>query len=223
MKLQKKSTLSSNRYQKVYLKSKIDFALSKVHTRAVHLFLENKCSFVLDIGCGNGQLVKTLIDNGIKAVGCDYINYNALYPNSCLSWLSGRCIVACCRMLPFKEKYFDGVALLGVLNYLSANDMDNCLKQISNLLSKGGLLVITTNSSLNRIGNALRGFYYGRTVADSNYYSKSLYLEMLQKHKFRPVDIFYSLNTPFVFNLFTLLKYIFYPFLRGLWIIARKI
>lgn len=219
----KEKTLSSERYRALYLSSGGAYFPSEVHRRAARIFLNSRYSKVLDIGCGFGQLVEILGKFGVDAIGCDYLNYKVLYPNLFPSWIQGRCIVADARSLPFCDQAFDGVACLGVLNYLSLDDLHLCLKECNRLLGQQGLLVIRTNGPLNRIGNMLRGFYYRKCVADSNYYSKALYLQTLQTTGFRIANFFYSLDTPPALSIRTLVKYAFYPFLSSLWIFARKV
>jgi SAM-dependent methyltransferase len=219
----KSKTLPRERYYEVYLSNSGAYPISEVHKRAARLFLEAKCSRVLDVGCGNGRLVEILNEAGLECIGCDYLDYSVLYPNSSPAWFQHRCLVADARSLPFQDKAFDGVALLGVLNYLSINDVSLSIKECNRVLRSNGLLLIRTNGPLNRLGNILRGLYYHKCVADSNYYPRSLYLKALQTGGFQPTNIFYSLDTPLRFTLRTLAKYLLYPFLSSLWIVARKL
>lgn len=138
----KDKTLSPENYRKIYLgNGRKPILPSDVHRRAARFFITLRCHQVLDIGCGYGQLVDLLINNGIDAYGCDYIDYKEFlreHPKLLSLWLQGKCFVADCRNLPFKEGTFDGIALIGVLSLLSRKDMDKCFKECQRVLVKGG-------------------------------------------------------------------------------------
>ena len=84
-------------YRAVYLRTPGLWARgpSPVHLRAAEIFLSYGCSSVLDAGCGRGELVEVLTARGVRALGCDYINYGPQWP----AWRAGRCVVGDIRSL----------------------------------------------------------------------------------------------------------------------------
>lgn len=97
---------------------------------------------VLDIGCGRGELVAHLHDQGFDATGIDY----------------SEAAVACARKLypkgdyrlvrsdevPFPPASFDKIFMLGTIEHLYEPEIAKTLAQIKRLLKPGGACVITT-------------------------------------------------------------------------------
>lgn len=132
-------------------------------------------------------------------------------------------MVADARALPFRDQVFDGVAALGVLNYLAVEDMRIALWECRRVLVAGGILVVRTGTLLNRLGNMARAVYYRRKVAETNYYPARVYLGEMERVGFRTLKVFHSLDTPWQLTARTLAKYVGYLMLRALWIVARAI
>jgi SAM-dependent methyltransferase len=215
-------TVSSWSYRQTGLSGGLSgVAVSHVHLRAAQLICQASCTRVLDVGCGYGQLVDVLNRLGILTVGCDYINYGELVSGVADPWRQGKCVVADARMLPFSNHVFDGISLLGVLNYLSVGDIGVCLRECRRVLLAGGILVLRVGTPANRIGNFLRAVYYRRKMTETNYYAPDLYIRSIRAEGFHPVEMFYSLDTPLQPDLRTLAKYFGYWALRALWILAR--
>lgn len=79
---------------------------------------------VLDLGCGDGEFVKELINKGNIAVGVDY-------PDVDLNT----------DRLPFKENSFDVVTCIQVLEHLE--NIHNCIREAYYVLKKDGEFIIS--------------------------------------------------------------------------------
>lgn len=96
---------------------------------------------VLEAGCGTGRVLKGLCNEGYDIVGFDYdlgalksINRRRYYP----------VFLADIQNVPLKSNSFDLVLCFGVVTCLQDEaSIHNSLKEISNLLSENGVLIIS--------------------------------------------------------------------------------
>ncbi|HEY44239.1 MAG TPA: class I SAM-dependent methyltransferase [Anaerolineae bacterium] len=86
---------------------------------------------ILDIGCGEGALVKEYRDRGFDIVGLD-INYESEYV-----------IRGSVLNLEFSDKSFDLILLLDVIEHLVFTDQEIALQEIARVLRPGGELLIS--------------------------------------------------------------------------------
>lgn len=99
------------------------------------------CQTVLDVGCGEGQLLELLQAAGVNAVGID---------------LDDRMVEVCQERglnveradlfdyLPRHEGQFDGIFCSNLIEHLPARDAVQFLQAAFGALSSGGLLLVTT-------------------------------------------------------------------------------
>lgn len=94
---------------------------------------------VLDVGCGRGELLHLASEVGATAVGTDYAEA-ALS----LARENGRGRVARCdaKALPFAERTFDRVFLLGVVDHLHPWELSACFGELARVLKPGGFVVL---------------------------------------------------------------------------------
>ena len=78
---------------------------------------------ILDIGCGDGSLVKHLNSQEIVATGCDIKDLNFEID-----------------IFPYKEESFDYVLLYSVIEHI--NNTDHLMLEIRRMLKKSGILII---------------------------------------------------------------------------------
>jgi len=85
----------------------------------------NKNKKFLDIGCGDGSLVKYLNSNGIDATGCDIKDLNFEKD-----------------IFPYKDSSFDYILLYSVIEHI--NNTDHLILEIRRMLKNSGILIIIT-------------------------------------------------------------------------------
>ena len=107
--------------------------LKKKHIRTLDiinkLLLFNKLAIIdknkkfLDIGCGDGSLIKYLSSRGIEAHGCDIEDLNFETD-----------------IFPFKDESYDFILLYSVIEHI--NNTDHLMLEIRRMLKKYGILII---------------------------------------------------------------------------------
>ena len=101
-----------------------------------------KSSFwkILDIGCGGGYYTKKLQNLGYTTIGLDFsITYLQLAKEYCGD---GTFVNGDAEQLPFRSGSFNLALCREVLKRLK--NPDNCLKEISRILSREGMSVVTS-------------------------------------------------------------------------------
>ena len=83
---------------------------------------------ILDIGCGNNQLVRQY--NVPGSIGVDVFDFGG-----------GAMIVPNTQQLPFADKQFDTVTLVACLNHIT--ERDELLNEVYRVLPEDGLVVMT--------------------------------------------------------------------------------
>jgi SAM-dependent methyltransferase len=98
---------------------------------------------VLDLGCGTGELARTIAAAGIRVTGCD-ISPEMLHraaaadPSGSVDWLR---LDPGWRGLPFEPATFDAVVAASVLEYV--DDPTAVLHECSRVLRPGGVVLCT--------------------------------------------------------------------------------
>jgi len=108
-------------------------SLKRERIRAVWPYVAGR---VLDVGCGDSELIHTYKGAGGSGVGVD------VYP-----W-EGADICCDTRHLPFEDQSFDTVTMLAVLNHVPQESREAVLAECGRVLRPGGGLVITMLSPL---------------------------------------------------------------------------
>lgn len=97
---------------------------------------------VLDVGCGTGRLVEFLNENGFEAKGCDNAEEALKFAQN-----KGRgqtVVNASATELPFKNKSFDLVTALSLIEHLDQGEVKKFLNEAFRVLGKDGLIFIIT-------------------------------------------------------------------------------
>jgi ubiquinone/menaquinone biosynthesis C-methylase UbiE len=112
---------------------KIKYVISKLKTVK---------GIFLDIGFGAGNLEKEIIRKNLdlSLYGVD-ISTKAV--REAKNTLRGNFFVAKAVKMPFKTSFFDAVAILDVLEHLYKSDSLRVLNEISRVLKKGGLFIVS--------------------------------------------------------------------------------
>ena len=95
----------------------------------------------LDLGCGNGKTVSTLLDNILDVTGVDFSSEAV---SSCKALFGDKAefIESDVTELPFTDETFDYVTAVHVLEHIEDGDMPKVSKEIQRVLKPEGYLFI---------------------------------------------------------------------------------
>ena len=104
----------------------------------------------LDVGCGSGELVISLLKNGFDAYGIDFSNSMIKKGKAQAKrnkFEQSRFFCDSFFDFKFKNKY-DLISANGFIEYISEKKFDDFLEISSNLLTKNGILVVNSRNRL---------------------------------------------------------------------------
>jgi len=107
------------------------------HYKVARKYLKNK-NKVLDVGCGDGVLLKLLPN----AVGLEISEKAIKFCRD--KGLKNKIVKGSCLALPFKAHEFDGAAFLEVIEHLEEEDVKKALKELHRVVKKDGIIVLST-------------------------------------------------------------------------------
>jgi ubiquinone/menaquinone biosynthesis C-methylase UbiE len=94
----------------------------------------------LDLGCGNGKTVSTLLDLGYETTGVDF---SEVAVEQCRKRFEGsKFFVSSITDLPFEEGRFDYVTAVHVLEHLNDDELSLAVKEIRRVLKSGGYVFV---------------------------------------------------------------------------------
>lgn len=148
-----------NKWNQIYKKEGSKY-VSQVNDwqGVIKFFKDKKIKTILDLGCGNGEHLFQLSNNGFKVTGMDLskeairlakvkFKENNLVGNFYVSSMH--------KKLPFSNEQFDAVICLRTLNHGTINQIQKTVNEIYRILKKEGLVFVNTikiNGEKNRIG-----------------------------------------------------------------------
>ena len=105
---------------------------------------------ILDIGCGRGELVTLSVQQNVFGIGVDYafdsmkfcLNTRDVLLNGEKGELNFACSNA--KMLPFKDKSFDRIFIIDVVEHLYNWEAIKMLKEVKRVLTSSGFAIIHT-------------------------------------------------------------------------------
>lgn len=111
----------------------------------IELLNPTKDDFILDVGCGNARDVLAFAMKGVKCIGIDFssgmINEGKKDINK-IGLKNIDFIVGSGTNLPFKDESFDKISCSEVIEHIP--NYEDAIAEISRVLKKGGVLLITT-------------------------------------------------------------------------------
>jgi len=94
----------------------------------------------LDLGCGNGKTVSTLLDEGYEVTGVDF---SSVAIEQCRErFKRSEFVVSSVCDLPFKDNSFDYVTAVHILEHLDDTNLDMTVKEINRVLKPSGYVFI---------------------------------------------------------------------------------
>lgn len=101
---------------------------------------ELKGKLILDVGCGTGRFAEIALKAGAYVVGLDYSSAAYVASKNLEKYSNFRAIRGDIYKLPFKEKSFDIVYCLGVLQHTP--NVEQAFKSLPLVVKKSGYLVV---------------------------------------------------------------------------------
>jgi len=131
-------------YESKYPENYFSFQLGKTLTLRF-LDILKKSRNVLDYGCGNGYLIKYLLETGVDVYGTDLSEESLNIVNLKYKGYSNFHGALSLKKLIASHKKFDLITLIEVFEHLSDDHLEETLKNIKLLLFKDeGVAIITT-------------------------------------------------------------------------------
>ena len=94
----------------------------------------------LDLGCGNGKTVSTLIDDGYEVTGVDF---SEVAIDSCMkNFPDFVFIVSSVTDLPLEDSSFDYVTAVHVLEHLDDGELEKTVSEIRRVLKPSGYVFV---------------------------------------------------------------------------------
>lgn len=121
----------------------------------------------LDLGCGNGKTVSSLIDLGYDVTGLDF---SARAVEACGSLFGGRArfVKGDVTSLPFDDGSFDYVTAVHVLEHLDDDMLAMCVSEVRRVLRPGGHVFVRsfTPEDMRSVGRADGEIFYRYYMPD---------------------------------------------------------
>jgi len=173
-----RASISVSDYEQGFRPAERGLVVEAAHHVALQQLALQPGHRVLDLGCGAGPLLQLLERQGLQPVGVDHSPQALAVARSTAA--TGRLVRGAATALPFASHGFDRIAALGVLGYLSADDLAMALGECSRVLARDGWLLICTGRRLNAVAaTALRLRRGGRGAVRSLLHSRRTYRRCL--------------------------------------------
>lgn len=121
----------------------------------------------LDAGCGDARFTKMLVDHGVsKVAGLDYSERSLAFARVFLPNILFEVKDLTSKTFSIENTY-DAVFLIETLEHIHPDDISMFVKNLSNCLSKDGLLVVTVPSVLLEMHDKHYQHFTAKTLASS--------------------------------------------------------
>lgn len=137
-----------SKWNKIYRKDGLDYVSGlKYWTELIKTFKKNELSKILDIGCGSGNHLLSLAEQGFEVYGLDSSKeaINLAEERFEKAGLTAKLQVGSMHnLLPFSDDFFDGIISLRTLNHGNYNQIKRTVQETRRVLKQGGLTFITS-------------------------------------------------------------------------------
>jgi len=98
-------------------------------------------SRILELGCGNGKMVRAMVRRGWDVNAMDFSSRAAVFCREAFpDPLHGQVMVGDARWSPFKDAVFDAVFAVHVIGHVTAPDRKRVAGEVVRLIRPGGML-----------------------------------------------------------------------------------
>lgn len=115
--------------------------VSRLHGEFLEIIYEKKLNNILDVGCGQGAFVQSLVKSGLNSFGVDLSSEQIL-----IAKRNGIKNVSAIPLKDVKEKYDCTTAIFDVINYIPKNDIKTFFDEMNSVLNKDGYFIFDINS-----------------------------------------------------------------------------
>ena len=114
----------------------------------IEILTENKKNKILDAGCGCGIYALKLAKNGFDVDGFDIADSAVTIATKIMkdNGFNGNFIGADIKETGFQSELYDAVVCKDVIDHMKKSDAKLAVKELSRLIKKEGLLIITVDS-----------------------------------------------------------------------------
>lgn len=143
------------------LKAKVLSKILKKAFGASCIEIEKNIS-VLDIGCGNGELVYRLSRNCRYIYGLDYsenaLSFSKKYINQFPDNIQKKICLLCAdgSQLPFKDNSLDYIFSVDVFEHLREDELKDLVKEMYRILKKGARFIVFTSPNIEYVNLGYR-------------------------------------------------------------------
>jgi SAM-dependent methyltransferase len=122
--------------------------------KVINLAKIREGDWILDVGCGRGELVLHCAMRGAQALGIDYASSALEFAQEITRKLDNKIkekvgfIKSDARFLPFQDGIFDVVFMIDVVEHLTPDELDQSLQEIRRVLKDDGRFIIHTMPNL---------------------------------------------------------------------------
>lgn len=141
---------------------------------------------LLDVACGDSQLVHLATKIGIDAVGLDFSHHALRWAQS---WGAGQYTHTDAEKIPFADDQFDYVTSVGSLEHYA--DMGRGVQEMARVLKRDGTAVIFVPNTFSILHNVYMSFKTGYLLDDGQplqrYATRSQWQELIEANGFKIV------------------------------------
>lgn len=217
-------TLSAEKYQLIHTKTVGNFSINPVHRSAISKLKGNITNKkILDIGCGNGELLFLLQQKGADIYGIDYDKKSVIEAQKRTNEYE-KIKLQTLTEINHPGNFFDVIYCIGTIGYISLKDMGFFLDYIYRILKPGGSVIIRTSTKINMVGTTLLKIKNRNYQSNTNFYTTKEYQEIIKRTEFKIEYCYRSMDVDF--SKLSFLKIILYKilsfFLSSTWIHLKK-